>query len=116
MGATDATFAACRAHMTSADCGDNPGCVWAAAPMSCEGGNCAHLHFGGGIQTKSACALLGEGSAYQAACEDVHIALAGKWQSAHVLLQSLGPATAEEIGNFDLHVGVNPNTTHAAGW
>ena len=104
MGATDATFAACRAHMTSADCGDNPGCVWAAAPMSCEGGNCAHLHFGGGIQTKSACALLGAGSPCPATCEDMHVDLAGTCQSARVVLQSAGPANAEEIGNFDGHV------------
>ena len=95
--------AAGRREATAADCGADQDCVW-AAPMSCEGDNCAYLHFGGGIQTKSACALLGAGSPCPATCEDMHVDLAGTCQSARVVLQSAGPANAEEIGNFDGHV------------
>lgn len=112
MGSTDATFAACRAHSTSAECASAPDCTW-GEPMSCEGDRCAYLHFSGGIQTKGACVLLGEGSAYQTACEEVHIGLANKWQSAHILLQSIGPASAADVSDFDRHVGQNPNATAA---
>ena len=48
--------------------------------------------------------MLGDGSPRPAMCEDMHVDLAGTCQSARVVLQSAGPATAEEIGNFDGHV------------
>ena len=107
MGSTEATFASCQAHHASTECASSSDCIW-AAPMSCEGDKCAYLHFGGGIQTKSACVLLGKGSPYQTACEAVHIGLTSKWAEKHVLLQSIGPASAEEVGNFNAHVGNYP--------
>ena len=48
--------------------------------------------------------MLGDGSPRPAMCEDMHVDLAGTCQSARAVLQSAGPATAEEIGNFDGHV------------
>ena len=71
MGSTDTTFASCQEHHTSTECATSPDCVW-GQPISCEGDHCAYLHFSGGIQTRAACVLLGDGSAYQAACEEVH--------------------------------------------
>ena len=111
MGSTDNTFASCQAHRTSSECSQDPDCVW-GEPMSCDGDKCAYLHFSGGIQTKAACVLLGGGSAFQTACKEVHIDLASKWQSAHVLLQSIGPATAADVSNFNLHVGNYPTRNY----
>lgn len=104
MGPTDETFASCQAHGSSLECAASPECVW-SEPISCEGDKCAYLHFSGGIQTRRACALLGNGSDYQTACEQIHHDLAQKWESAHVLLQSIGPASTEDVRNFNLYVG-----------